>query len=133
MTITSSFSKADLQQFTGDDLRYRTLNRSVIYTPGIKYLAENAQAYWLIDAIASYFVGPEMRNAMKRDDRLQSLQFWRLEVTDEQTASLYAVADKGLKPFIAQAIDFTDFPFDCIDVWAGFDGTYWTLYLPSEH
>ena len=43
----------DLRQFTGDLERYRTPNRSVIYTPGIAYLAEHAGAYWLIDAIAS--------------------------------------------------------------------------------
>ncbi|MEL7089572.1 MAG: DUF6876 family protein [Planctomycetota bacterium] len=51
---------ADLRRFTGDDIRYRhELNPSVIYTPGVRYLAEQGQAYWLIDAIASYFRPPE--------------------------------------------------------------------------
>jgi hypothetical protein len=43
----------DLRQFTGDATRYRHwMNRRVIYTPGIKHLAGQAQAYWLVDAIA---------------------------------------------------------------------------------
>ncbi|EMB14858.1 DUF6876 family protein [Rhodopirellula europaea] len=129
----NNFSKSDLAQFTGDDIRYQSLNPRVIYTPGVRHLAENAHAFWLIDAIASYFVGPTMRRAIASDDRLSTLQFWRLEVDDDQTACLYAVADKGIKPFIVQAIDYSDFPFDSIDIWAGFDGHYWTLYLPSEH
>ena len=42
-------------------------------------------------------------------------------------------AGSGGPPFITQKIEYTDFPLDEIDIWAGFDGTRWTLYLPSEH
>ena len=61
----------DLRQFTGDLTRYsHWKNRRVIYTPGIKYLAGQAQAYWLVDAIASYFGSQEMIRASLRDIRL---------------------------------------------------------------
>lgn len=127
------FTHADLSQFTGDDLRYsHPLNRKVIYTPGVKYLADRAHAYWLIDAIASYFGSTEMNAAIRKDCRLATLQFWRLEVKDRK-AILFANADSGEKPFIQQEIPFTDFPVDHIDIWAGFDRQFWTLYLPSEH
>jgi len=67
---------AELRQFTGDLDRYRHgFNRRVIYTPGMKHLAERAGAYWLIDAIASYFGTGTMRQAQEADPRLRSLQF----------------------------------------------------------
>ena len=126
-------SQADLNRFTGDLERYvHPLNRRVIYTPGVQHVAQAGQAYWLIDAIASYFGSEEMDEAIKRDYRLGSLQFWHLDVQGGR-AVLTANADAGVEPFIRQEIPFTDFPLDHIDIWAGFDGSHWTLYLPSEH
>ncbi len=125
---------ADLQQFTGDTKRYRhSLNRRVIYTPGVQHLAEHGEAYWLLDAIASYFGGWKMERAMVQDDRLQTLQFWRLKVRDDCSAVLTMRADSGVNPAIVQDVPFTDFSLDTVEIWAGFDGMYWVLYLPSEH
>ena len=62
-----------------------------------------------------------MRQKKNRDYRLQSLQFWRLDVTD-RSAVLTANADVGEEPFIRQEIQYTDFPLDYIEIWAGFDG-----------
>ena len=124
---------ADLKQFTGDLDRYQhSLNRRVIYTPGVQFLAERGGAYWLIDAIASYFGDGKMKRAIARDDRLSTLQFWNLKVND-RSAVLTMRSDSGEKPAITQEIPYTDFPLDTIDIWAGFDGERWTLYLPSEH
>lgn len=131
--MTSALSLNDLAQFTGDLERYRhPLNPKVIYTPGVQYLAEQAGAYWLIDAIASYFGAPVMNEAMRKDDRIRHMQFWKLVVTDN-SALLTAEADAGVPPFISQEIAFTDFPLPEIQIWAAFDGRAWTLYLPSEH
>lgn len=45
----------ELQYFTGDSERWRhPLCRKLIYTPGVRHLAERAGAYWLLDAIASW-------------------------------------------------------------------------------
>ncbi|QDV73811.1 DUF6876 family protein [Botrimarina mediterranea] len=125
----------ELGQFTGDLERYRhPINRRVIYTPGVKHLAERAGAYWLIDSIASWIGSHPFNVAVREDERVQSLHFWKLSVDlDERSALLAAVADSGEPPFITQRIPFTDFPLASVDVWAGFDGQHWTLYLPSEH
>ena len=132
--MTDQLTHDDLQQFTGDLERYQhSLNRQVIYTPGVKFLAERGGAYWLIDAIASYFGTTVMKRAIAADPRLETLQFWRLDVAEDQTAILSARADSGVKPFITQDIPYTDFPLEYVDVWTGFDGVHWTLYLPSEH
>lgn len=129
-----TITHADLQQFTGDSERFRhSLNPQVIYTPGVRFLAERGEAYWLINVIASYVGSELMQAAQQHDARLQSLQFWRLDVGNEQTALLTARADDGVEPFLSQPILWTDFPLDHVAIWAGFDGEYWTLYLPSEH
>ena len=127
--------KSELQHYCGDMERYRhSFNRRVIYTPGVRHLAEEAGAYWLIDAIASWIGSHEFREAASQDERIGSLHFWRLKVNSEdRSAVLIAEADCDVEPFIAQKIPFTDFLFDEIQIWAGFDGQNWTLYLPSEH
>jgi hypothetical protein len=126
--------RQELQQFTGDMERYRHgLNRQVIYTPGVQYLAEQAGAYWLIDAIASHIGSPAFRQAATHDPRIAEMHFWKLIVSDNRSALLQATADSGEPAFIEQAIEFTDFILDKIDIWAAYDGQHWTLYLPSEH
>jgi hypothetical protein len=130
---TQTLHKDDLLKFTGDLERFRhPINPKVIYTPGVQYLAEEAQAYWLLDAIASYFGTQAMQYFIKQDSRLADLQFWKLTVK-EACGQLTARADSDAEPFVVQDIPFTDFPLDEIDIWAGFDGKFWTLYLPSEH
>ena len=49
------------------------------------------------------------------------------------TGVLMAHVDAGVAPFITQDLPFTDFPLESIDLWCGFDGEHFTLYLPSEH
>jgi hypothetical protein len=132
--MSALITLADLERFTGDLERYRhALQRDVLYTPGVQYLAERGGAYWLIDAIASYFGSAVMKKALARDERLVWLQFWRLEVKEDRSAVLGMQADKGEPPAIQQKILYTDFPLEQVEIWAGFDGRYWTLYLPSEH
>lgn len=124
----------ELQHFTGDLDRFRHgFNRRVIYTPGIQYLAEQAGAYWLIDAIAIHLNSEPLRLAVQQDQRIGEMHFWKLAVEPNRSAMLTATADSGEPAFLRQAIEFTDFPLPNIDIWAAFDGAHWTLYLPSEH
>lgn len=132
--MTNTLTYDDLRQFTGDLERYRhPLARGVIYTPGVQFLAERAGAYWLIDEIALAIAGGEVAKAGEIDGRVLGLHFWKLEVREGRSAELTARADDGVTPFFTKAIPWTDFPLDHVDVWAGFDGQHWTLYLPSEH
>ncbi|MGD9790584.1 MAG: DUF6876 family protein [Phycisphaerales bacterium] len=132
--MQNTLTHADLRQFTGDLERFRhPLARAVLYTPGIQYLAERAQAYWLIDEIALAIAGGEVARAGQRDPRVLDLHFWKLEVRQDRSAELTARADSDVPPFLTRGIPWTDFPLDHVDVWAGHDGRRWTLYLPSEH
>ena len=133
MTNQSTLTQANLRQFTGDLERFRhSLARKVIYTPGVKFVAESGGAYWLIDEIALAIAWGEILKAGETDPRILELHFWRLEVKYD-SAKLTARADSDVPPFFTKNIPFTDFPLDQIDIWAAFDGQHWTLYLPSEH
>lgn len=130
----ANLTKQDLTHFTGDLERWRhQFNRSVIYTPGVRHVAEAGEAYWLIDAIASWIGSPTFNEAATKIDGISEWHTWTLSVGDNNAATLFATADEPADAFITQAIPYTDFPLSSIDVWAGYDGSHWTLYLPSEH
>ncbi len=133
-TLNENNLELELRHFTGDFVRYRHPFNQVVYTPGVRHLAEQAEAFWLIDAIASWIGSTHFKEATSKSERIGELHFWHLEVNQEDhSATLYAEEDQGIEPFIVQEIPFTDFPLEKVSIWAGFDGQFWTLYLPSEH
>lgn len=124
----------EIQYFTGDVERWRhPLCRKLIYTPGVKHLAERAGAYWLIDAVASWLPSRQFHSAAQHDSRIGDIHFWKLEVRGDHSAVLTAAADSGERSFIRQEIEYTDFPLSEIDLYCAFDGKHWTLMLPREY
>ena len=113
-------NKSDLAQFTGTENYYKHLF-GLQYTDGIKFMAEKAGAYWLIDAIASY------QRKVMNNPRLREFQLWQLVIVDNM-AILTCRADSGLPAVISQMIEYTDFPFD-IDLYVCNN----VLLLPSEY
>ena len=105
----------NLQHFCGSEQYYKHW-LGLCYTDGIKYLAENAQCFWLIDAIASH------QPTAKKNPRLKEFQLWFLHVgTGHEfikpkagnAAVLTCWEDTPKaesKPVIIQQIPFTDFP-----------------------
>lgn len=49
----SLFDLASLTEFTGTE-RYYRISRKHLLTDGTKFLADQAQCYWMMDAIASH-------------------------------------------------------------------------------
>lgn len=101
--------QADLAQYTGTVNYYRH-PLGLLYTDGVKGLAEAAGAFWLIDLVASH--QPKAR----RYESLRAFQLWRLTVSDDATATAACHADSNEPPAICQQIPFTDFPvglFEC--------------------
>ncbi len=130
----AKLTKADLMQFTGSQEFYRhVFNRAVVYTEGVQYLAEQGEAFWLIDSIALYIGSHRFNAAAAQDDRINLMHFWKLAVNEDRTANLEARADSPDEPFITEDIPWTDFPLDEADIWACHDGDHWTLMLPSEY
>ena len=115
-------SEADLRQFTGSENWYRHgLNRAVLYTDGAKYVADEGEAYWLLDEIALAQRGQKAVSA-------QEFQVWTLTVKADRSASL-TCEDGNDNTVFEKRIELTDFPAERITLW--FENG--TIYLPSEH
>lgn len=101
--------ESELDMFTGTQHWYKHMCGTT-YTDGIKYLADKAQAYWLLDIVASY--------QPKHKDK--PFQIWKLTVNKDQTAVVTMKEDSNKPIVIKQKIPYTDFPlheieFYCID------------------
>jgi uncharacterized protein DUF6876 len=51
-TTTKTLNTTDWAQFTRQNWYRHAINRTVLFTHGAKYVADQAAAYWLLDVIA---------------------------------------------------------------------------------
>lgn len=127
----------DLNGFTGSlNWTRHWANRNLIYSEGMAYVAEQAGAHWLIDAIASHEAHNTELVALKQADLdFDSMRFWTLMVdTEKHTAVLECRKDSDQPAVVTQAIEYTDCPLS-LTIYAGNDGpgTPIKLFLPSEY
>ena len=114
----------NLDSFYGSEQFYRhALNRRMLYTEGVKYVADSG-AYWLIDDIA-------IANAYEPQLRVEEFQVWTL--IKNGTAATLSAEDGNGNILYSKGIDYTDFPLDTIKfyVTASEDGSM--IMLPSEY
>ena len=113
--------KTELKQFTGSEVFFRNpLFGRFIYTEGVRYLAERAGAYWLIDYVFS--------NQHNGEIKAQPFQVWTIRVGDDRSA-VVTVEDGNDNIVKEFRLEFTDFPLAEFSLWF-IDGT---LLLPSEY
>ena len=122
MTMLREF---DLIQFCGSSEFFQHWSKRLVYTEGVRYMAEHGGAYWLIDAVASY--QPDKRIASRSD--LVDFQLWELAVAEDKSATLTMRGDSDQPAVITQEIPFTDFPLAQIKFYV----CNGTLMLPSEY
>jgi hypothetical protein len=128
--MTKHLDPRVLAQFTGTEPWYRHgLARGVTYTDGVKYVAEQAGAYWLVDIVAI---------AQRNDAGVtgESFQHWTLTVHDDASATI--TCDDGDGNIVyRQKIDWTDFPREGIQFYCCEDSTTpglkRVILLPSEY
>lgn len=111
----TKLTEAELRQFSGTEQYHKHLFGSV-YTDGVKYVADKAGAYWLVDAVFSHA-------------RKEPFQVWTLVVYDDRSACLEMAEDVGTPVRVSQFIPYTDFPLKAIKFYVA-DGV---LMLPSEY
>ena len=117
----NTLNSDDLAQFTGTEHWYRhPLVRKVLYTDGVRYVAEHGSAYWLIDEIA---FAQSLRNVAAEE-----FQVWELSVSINRTAGL-TCTDGNHRVVYTKPLNWTDFPLDEIC----FYFTDNTILLPSEY
>ena len=111
----------NVSQFTGTENYYRVMPRLVI-TDGVRYLANQANSYWLVSLIYSHLTTQPI---------CSEFVVARLTVIGK-TADL--VLDDGNGQVIAkQAIEYTDFPLGEVTIYCSYQEKTWVLLLPSEY
>jgi hypothetical protein len=122
MAENKKLTECDSSRFNGSEKWYRHgLNRKVLFTEGAKYVADQGEAYWLLDAIA-------ICQRSEKHVAAEPFQVWKLTVGSNRTATLVCGDGDGNIVY-RQSIPFTDFPLNEITFWFAND----VIYLPSEH
>jgi hypothetical protein len=116
-----NFDTCQLSHFTGTE-RYYRISRRHLLTDGTKYLAEEAECFWMMDAIASHL------SEIGNDDWFVQE---RMTVNDNRATMIYE--DGNGKEHARQEITFTDFPMPSISLYACWDGEHWVIMLPGEY
>lgn len=131
MNTETKLSPADLadalQGFTGSAsfTRWTPLSRSVL-TEGTAFLADQAGAYWLFDAIDSHLV----ERGVTDETEFTSVTLRRGSLGNDAELIL---DDGNGAVFATQHIEYTDFPLAEIKLFAVFNGEGWTHMLPGEY
>lgn len=115
-------TQSQLDQFSGSDEIYSHWLKAFVYTDGVKFLADNANAYWLLDAIASH-----QTQKLLSDPMLKDFQIWILAV-DGRKARLVCEKDDNIR-VVTQDIVNTDFPLKLVKLYL----VNKVLMLPSEY
>lgn len=104
----------------------RHWTRRLLYTEGVKILADEHGAHWLIDLVASY--QPYAHVAA------EEFQLWRLVVTPTKSAVVTMTDGNTDKAIVTQRIEFTDFPNDECELYCvRSEGEPAVLMLPGEY
>lgn len=117
---------ADLAHFTGTEHYYRhALARGVVYSDGVKYFADTADAYWLLDILATELPKFVLKHR---------IIFVTCSVKDGK-AKLSANADEDEPNLWERDIHFTDCPEDdwLFYMAGGGDAHQVLIMLPSEY
>ena len=115
------FDSTQLTQFIGTTGYYR-ISRRHLLTDGTKYLAEGAECFWMMDAIASH-----LSEIGTKDWFVQV----RMTVNGNRATMIYENGNGS--EHARQEIPYTDFPMHAISLYACWDGEQWVIMLPSEY
>ena len=109
-----------LKQFTGTtQWFYHPLFKAFKYTDGVKFLAKNAECYWLLEFIFGHQTNAKIKAT--------PFQTWKLVKQGEGcTITIDDGNGKVIKTF---TLSYTSFPLDSFTLWM-IDGV---LLLPSEY
>ena len=114
-------SAATLAQFTGT-AQYWRVARQFVITDGVKYLAESAACFWLIDAAISHLL---------EIGTCDWFVLVRVEVSGSSAVMIYE--DGNGSEHARQEIAYTDLSLSTVRLYAVWDSERWVIMLPSEY
>ncbi|MBP9727588.1 MAG: hypothetical protein KBD83_09040 [Gammaproteobacteria bacterium] len=132
------------EKITGGQLRYalrgftctenwysHPLTKRLVYTDGVRHLAQICESYWLIDLIALQFLPELIRTS---SDWFYSV---RINVSDHQTGVVIVTDENSKKPILTERLSYTTFPkvkdFMLFIESMDHENNTFCLLLPSEH
>ena len=116
-----ALSAATLAQFTGTT-QYWRIARQFVITDGVKYLAESAACFWLIDAAISHLL------------EIGTCDWFVLVRTEVSGSSAVMIYEDGNgSEHARQEIASTDLPISSVRLYAVWDSERWVIMLPSEY
>ncbi|SEJ75228.1 hypothetical protein SAMN05216327_11894 [Dyadobacter sp. SG02] len=119
---TQQLTSTDLAQFIGTRKWYcHPIVRKMLYTDGIRYMMNNAGAYWLIDEVAFHQFQPRVKQ--------KEFQVWLLTVNLEESTAVLNCEDGNGRVLCSKQIPFTDFPLVEIKIYVSDN----VILLPSEY
>jgi hypothetical protein len=119
---TSLKIESALRQFTGTEHYYRT-NGNLVVTDGVKFLADEAKSYWLLDLYASHLIGV----------RGEQEGFTVLKMTRVGAGASIVIEDGNGNQLARQLVEYTNFPLASITLYGVWDGSLWIVMLTSEY
>jgi hypothetical protein len=114
-------NESDLANFTGSENWFKHWLGKVLFTDGVKFVADSAGAYWLIDEIAINQTRPKVR--------AEEFQVWVLKVDLEKRKGVLTCDDGNGSVVFSKKIQYTDFPLPEIRFYC----TNGVILLPSEY
>jgi hypothetical protein len=108
----------------GTEHYYIHSSKICVFTDGVKAMADQYQAYWLIDVIASYQITRKIKSI--------PFQIWIIN-SAQGKAVIEMQQDTGQPVLVRQQIPFTDFPEGSLQLYCIDDGTHRVILLPSEY
>ncbi|MEO5350533.1 MAG: hypothetical protein H7836_12935 [Magnetococcus sp. YQC-3] len=97
---------SELNQFTGTSKYFYDKLSRIYYTEGINYLAEQEEAYWLINLIGSY-----------QEEIKETFQIWNVRLCENGGAVITCRTDSNKPNIVTQCIEYTDFKLDNFEVY----------------
>lgn len=111
----------DLRNFYGTH-NYHLFGAELVLTDGIKYLADTANAYWLLTAIKSHLA-----------DCFAISDFCVAKLSVENQTAHLVITDGNDHVLAHQQFDYTDFPIQSITIYVIKSHPYSVILLPSEY
>jgi hypothetical protein len=104
----------------GSENFYQNKLSPIIYTDGVKDMAESCGAFWLIDLVISH--------QLTKSVRLEPFQVWELKRLKDDGFNVIAT-DSNSNQIAQQQIPFSDFRYDIATLWL----VNGCLMLPKEY
>ena len=112
---------ATVAQFTST-AQYWRVARQFVITDGVKYLAESAACFWVIDAAISHLL------------EIGTCDWFVLVRTEVSGSSAVIIYEDGNgSEHARQEIAYTDLPLSSVRLYAVWDSERWVIMLPSEY